>query len=258
MLTIQLEEKLKGLLPAFEVIQRDISQTSTLFKKRLEEYTIRNERYQKATKKLGWREKYFDGFLGGDKASLQNLEREFVELTSFRKSLLDLEKKIKSLDGSFVSEITRFLSKESSEYSSYESTLQLHYEMAKTSAHFYNSLVEAKKKISDALLFTSWNSLLNHSKASVLLQEFYNQVTAYNQKIEEYQSLIKCDLLNGKLHEAIELKTQASAMWSLNGLLTKSNEVLNYANDQIALTDKKRKQLVDEIKSWVQQQYELH
>jgi hypothetical protein len=248
---MQLEVKLKDVLPTIVAMQRDLTQASASFKKRLDEYTARNERYQKATKELGWREKYLDGFLGGDKASVAKLENEFVELTAFRKSLLELEKIVKSINESFTIEISRFLSKESPEYISYESALQHHRAIAETSAHFYNSLAEAKRKISDALLFTSWNSLLNHSKASVLLQEFYDQVAAYSQKIEAYQSHVKCNLVNENLQDSIDLTTQTSAMSSLNELLIKSDEILNSAQEQVKLISKKRRGMIDHVKSLV-------
>ncbi len=248
---MQLEVKLKDVLPTFVAMHRDLTQASATFKKQLEEYTARNLRYQKATKELGWREKYLDGFLGGDKASVEKLENEYVELTNFRKSLLELEKRVKSIDESFTIEIIRFLSKEYPEYISCESVLQHHHIIADASAHFYNSLLEAKKKISDALMFTSWNSLLNHSKASALLQEFYDQVAAYSQKIEDYQSHVKCNLLNGNLQDSIDLTTQASAMGTLNRLLIRSDEILNYAHEQINLISKKRGRMIDHVKSLV-------
>ncbi|NOS93954.1 MAG: hypothetical protein HOP30_18710 [Cyclobacteriaceae bacterium] len=250
---MQLDLKLKDVIPTFVLIHRDLTQTSALFKKRLDEYTARNERYQEATKKLGWREKYLDGFLGGDKALVAKLENEFVELTNFRKSLLELEKKVKSIEESILSEIIRFLSKESPEYISYESLLQHHLIIADESARFYNSLAEVKRKISDALVFTTWSNLLNHSKAAVLLQEFYDQVKLYNQKVVKYQLHMKCNLLEATLIETIDLSSQSSAMESLNGLLIKSEEILNFANEQINVIAKKRGGMIDHVKWLVSQ-----
>lgn len=247
------EPKLKEVQTTLVELHRDLTQISALFKKRLQEYTTRNERYQYATKSLGWREKHFEGFLGGDKASLKNLEKEFVELTHFRKSLLELEKKVKSIEESFLSEIIRFLSKESPEYISYESLLQHHHIIAEESARFYNSLVEVKRKISDALVFTNWNNLLNQSKAAVLIQEFCDQVKLYNQKVVKYQVLMKCNLLEATLIETIDLSSQSSAMESLNGLLIKSEEILNFANEQTNQISKKRGGMIDHVKWLISQ-----
>jgi hypothetical protein len=112
-----------------------------------------------------------------------------------------------------------------------------------------NILNDAKKKITDALMFTSWVSLLDHPRAKEALNGFRIQASDYQTQIDEYEVYFRIKIIDEtRFVDYIKLSSESTAMNSFNRLTSQLTDIIDITEKKIVETGRQSRTAMDEVR----------
>jgi hypothetical protein len=161
----------------------------------------------------GWREKFLGGYLGGNQSAAQRLKevKGSIHVTKSRLSAID--EKLKQENERLNKSLVDFLAKASSTFQKLQAETQLYHTLYSTSITYNGLLQDAHNKVSDALMLTSWESLLHHPQAQAGISAFRGTTIKYQRDVETANTALEIDLHQGKkLEDYIQFTSEAVAL----------------------------------------------
>lgn len=194
----------------------------------LKEYETSKKELSTLNSGLTWTEKYLGGSFGGDKEKVRRIQSLKEKISKLRAQLKKIDSDLKSETSKVKNEIVDYLSKNSKRFKNLSADNHINQQLLHESNSFLQILKKAKKGISDALLFTSWENLLNHPKAQLELEKFNRLLENLQEKINQYETQTGTKLLNGdRLGDYIQFSTEKIAMDSFRKLNDTVNAISN-------------------------------
>lgn len=233
----------------FKTRQQTISSLHNQGKAKKAEFSALKKEQETLIGQMGWREKYLMGLFGGDNSVVQKMKSIKDTINKTKNILIDIDKKIKFENDNLLKEIKDYLINHSDSYQRLSKENDCHVDLYNASAKFYNFLVKAKKTITDALLLTSWNGLLEHPKAKEGLNTFRTLTAEYQKQVDLYEKTLKVNLLNGdKLEDYIKFSSQSVAMDSFNRIATQVKNNISYTDTKINEVKSLKEGMIEQIK----------
>ncbi|MEO9964459.1 MAG: hypothetical protein ABJF11_01650 [Reichenbachiella sp.] len=193
--------------------------------------------------KLGWKEKYLSGLLGGDRKLVQKVDETESQIEEIGHRIDLLKKKLKEKPERVKKIASTYLEENDGAYANLVTERKLHYELYKASKHYHDLVKKANQGVIDALLFLSWSKLINHPEASEKLTEFKNETSKYQKVVDRFHSKSKYESGNSvKFIELIKFGTEQEAMSSFAKITKQSNLLLKYADKYLK---KSKKEILD-------------
>jgi len=113
---------------------------------------------------------------------------------------------------------------------------------------FIALLKKAKKGINDALLFTSWESLLKHPRAQNELDKFKGLLKNLQLKMDQYENKTGIKLLNGnRLEDCIQFSTEKIAMNSFKKLYDSISKISMAITNKVNEAEREKEFLFESI-----------
>jgi len=114
----------------------------------------------KCTEKFGWQEKYFSGYLGGDRTRVKKVANARRKIENIELGLTNIEHKFQKKSEELRNEISAYLNKNDAEYAIIIDRKNMHFNFYKASAAYFHLVKKAHQGVIDALLFVSWEKLI--------------------------------------------------------------------------------------------------
>jgi hypothetical protein len=249
---MDLDVSKKDIQEQFKARHQTIAALHNQGRAKKNEYSVLKNEKEILSSQMGWREKYLMGFLGGDSSLVHKMKTIKANLDTAKNNLIDIDKNINIENDTLAKEIREYLFKNSDSYQKLSRELDCHVDLYNASAEFSNFLARAKKTVTDALLLTSWDSLLAHPKAREGLNTFQTLTVEYQHKVNSYESMLKVDLLKGtKLEDSIKFSSQSIAMESFNKILAHVKTNISYTDTRISDSKKLKESIIDQVKQLI-------
>lgn len=216
-----------GLKVGALVNLRSLAQEKTI------ELATHEQEFESLRNQLGWREKSVAGLLGGNKTLAQKFKRLSLAISSGQEIIDRLNTDIEKGDAEINGIIVTWLNKNSKIFRRVSIELNNHVELYNRSKSFYNFLIEAKEEIDNALMFVSWDGLLNHPQAKKGIALFSSETVKYQQLISAYETAMQVSLMGGRqLESLIRFTSEAVALESFNKIKTIVTKNVRYAEEK--------------------------
>lgn len=201
--------------------------------------------------KLGWKEKYLSGYLGGNKELVQEATSSQVEIQKIEEHLASVDQKLKEKPERLRKEISSFLQSNDPEYAELIASRKSHFKLYEASKAYYGLVKKSHQGVIDALLFLSWEKLINHPEAGEKLAEFKKATSDFQVVVDNFIATTKHQLGDrSNLVELIKLSSQHVAMSSFENLIKQVKYYTRY-------TDKYLKKSKGEIQEYRSTAFEL-
>jgi hypothetical protein len=228
---MEIDISIESILSNVKAIQQSIIFLHDKGQKSKKLYDTLKKQNKLIHSQMTWGEKHLMGLFGGDKDKVKRYKSNQGEIEKIHKILIDVDKQLKIKNERLHHEIIDYLKTNSPSYKKLVFYNSIFSELYDISASFYNLLLKAKEGITDALIFTSWDSLLNHPRAQGELNKFIEQISEYQKRVDHYEKSLNIPLLKGEnLNDYIKFPTQNIAMDSLNRLSSRIMEIIDIAN----------------------------
>ncbi|WP_422359335.1 hypothetical protein [Reichenbachiella sp.] len=196
-------------------------------------------RIDENSKNLGWKEKLFGGSLGGNKELAELVKSTENELQKVESTLEKLGKELKEKPDIIKKELTNALKEIDSYFKKLTDDRTLHYDLYKASKKYEELLKKAHQGVIDALLFLSWEKLINHPEASEKLNGFKNETLKYQKIVDKLRDNSSTQPIPAaNLIDLIKFDSQEVAMSSFKKLLSQTSKYKKYT-DSFLIQSKK-------------------
>lgn len=195
--------------------------------------------------KLGWKEKFLGGNLGGNKVLINEVNAAREKKLKLENSIADIKMKRIEKPKRIKKEFSAILKEIDPDFTKLASERSLHFDLYQASKSYAELVKKAHQGVIDALLFLSWEKLINHPEASEKLSGFKKETLKY-QKIVDRLKENTPNSLEGKpsLLDLIKFSSQDVAMSSFNKLLKQASFYKNYTDRHLT----KSKKLIEEYR----------
>ncbi|MCV9387754.1 hypothetical protein [Reichenbachiella ulvae] len=211
-----------------------------------------NEAIDEGESKYSWKDSFFSGYLGGNRALVISVNKMCDELDALEKRARDLKPQLKKLEKTVEKELISVASPLNPNLNSLLTEKERWLKLERKSKSYKNLVLKAEQGIKDALMFLSWEKLVNHPDAKSKLDEFKNETLGFQKIISDLSTEITA--LKGEVivfEDLIQFSTQQVAMKSFRMLATKSNEYYKMAYDQVEKYISKCDDILEKVKSKV-------
>lgn len=204
------------------------------------------------SKNLGWKEKLFGGSLGGNKELAELVKHTENEMQKVESSLKKLSKELKEKPDIIKKEFTNALKEIDSDFKKLTDDRTLHYDLYKASKKYEDLLKKAHQGVIDALLFLSWEKLINHPEASEKLNGFKSETLRYQKVVDKLRNNSSTQPKPAvSLVDLIKFDSQEIAMSSFKKLLSQTSKYKKYTDSFLSQSKKDiqeyRKKAYEEI-----------
>lgn len=201
--------------------------------------TLKNE-LNANSEKLSWKEKLFGGSLGGNKELAEKVKRSELKKEKIEKSIITLNEKLDGRTDRIRKEFTNALKSIDQDFAKLTSDRSLHFELYQASKKYEELLKKAQQGVIDALLFLSWEKLINHPEASEKLSDFKKETRRLQKTIDTLRENSSSQPDTAPiLSDLIKFNSQEVAMSSFKKLLKQTTFYKKYADKY--LTNSKTK-----------------
>lgn len=191
------------------------------------------------SKNLGWKEKLFGGKLGGNKELANQVKTKEKRKMKAEDSLLSLNKKLKGKSERLKKEFSSALKEIDDNFNKLTTDRSLHFDLYQSSKNYKELLKKAHQGIIDALLFLSWDKLINHPEASEKLAGFKKETRALQSVVDKLRDIAESQPKNKpSLIELIQFQSKEVAMASFDKLLKNTTYYYKYS-DKYLIENKK-------------------
>lgn len=200
--------------------------------------------YFQLGRKIGWREKYLMGFLWGDRELAKVANQKKNELENAKDKLSKITSNKDHESQHLNKEMGQFLLKNSVVFGELQDEIGHQSRLLKSSKSYELLLGKAKQGMIDALLWTNWETLINHKDAKRELGNFRKETEKFQKHIDAHTSKARY-----KLDELVELdglikfSSKKVAMNSFGQLMKQTLKHKNHASKSLRET----RQLKDEM-----------
>ncbi|WP_420580689.1 hypothetical protein [Reichenbachiella sp.] len=191
------------------------------------------------TKKLGWKEKLFGGSLGGNKELAELVKSTENDMQEVESNLKKLSKELKEKPDIIKKEFTNVLKEIDTDFRKLIYDRTLHYDLYKASNKYEELLKKAHQGVIDALLFLSWEKLINHPEASEKLNGFKSETLRYQKvvdKLRDNSSTQPKPAVN--LVDLIKFDSQEIAISNFKKLLSQTSKYKKYTDSFLTQSKK--------------------
>lgn len=204
-----------------------------------------------ASKKMGWKEKV-GGIFGGDKALIKRVGTLNVQLQKVRKEINSVDKQIKKCSTQITEELKIYLNANDPVYAKLVTDRKLHFNLYKSSKHYYDLVKKAHQGVADALFFASWNKLINHPEAKEKLDDFQKETRKYQAVVDAFDEKITDKPFSRvDFPGLIKFSSQEVAMASFQKLASQSDRYLKYTDKYLTRSKKEilayREQVLESV-----------
>lgn len=197
---------------------------------------------------LTWTEKYLGGNFGGDKEKVKTIPSLKEKISYLRLQLKKVESDLKLENNKLKDNIVDYLSKNSIKFKSLIADTQINRELLTETNSFIDLLKKAKKGISDALLLTSWENLLNHPKAREGLSKFKRVLGNLENNIKKYETSTGTNFLDNQgLMNYLQFSTEKIAMNSFSSLNSLIGGISYKLSTLVTEKEKEKDSLVESV-----------
>ncbi|MCR9252583.1 MAG: hypothetical protein NXI20_19340 [bacterium] len=218
-------------------VQKSILKERTL-KAKLNEIASQIPTLQEAIKEAesqyGWKDSYLSGLFGGNRSLVKSVDNMRDELESLQKEEKKLTPQFKKLKKSVREELSKLVSPVDSDFEVAVTEKDRWLNLERKSKAYKNLVLKAEQGIKDALLFLSWEKLVNHPEANSKLKEFKAETAKYQNVISGMEQEIIT--IKGKVivfQDLIKFSSEHVAMESFRKLVNKSNDYYQMSYDQV-------------------------
>ena len=205
-----------------------------------------DEKIISLTKSFGWKEKMFGGNFGGNKKLVQDARILENEKNALEIKIKDSAQQSENKSEKIEKEFSNFLKEIDPEFNQMNVDRSIYFHVYKASKKYKDLLQKAKQGIIDALLFLSWDKLINHPEANEKLNSFKKETQFFQNSIDQLDETIKKEKVGTEsLTSLIKFESQDIAMKSFDKLLKVTNTLHKYTDRY--LTDNKK--LIQEYRS---------
>jgi hypothetical protein len=184
--------------------------------------------------KFGWKESFLGGFFGGDRELVKSVEARNAELIKLEKQLKELATRLTETSRFVKAELAKQVGLVDKGFQSIVAEKDHWLNFEKKSKAYHSLVKKSHQGIVDALLFASWEKLINHPQAKAKLSEFRGKTAEYQKVISEYSEPLKS--MTGDIvifDELIKFSSEQVAMSSFGVLAKKSKEYEKLAYDKV-------------------------
>lgn len=204
-----------------------------------------------ASKKMGWKEKA-GGIFGGDKTLIKKVESLNEQIQKSQKEIRRIDKQINDYSIQITDHLKSHLKSTDSVYAKLIADRKIHYNLYKSSKHYYDFVKRAHQGVTDALFFASWNKLINHPEAKEKLDDFQKETRKYQAVVDAFDEEITDKPFNRvDFPGLIKFSSQEVAMASFQKLASQSDRYLKYADKYLTRSKKEilayREQVLESV-----------
>lgn len=191
-----------------------------------------------ASKKMGWREK-IGGVLGGDKALIQKVESINGQVRKTKKEIKSIDQQISKLTTQSTDKLKAYLTVNDPHYTELVSKRKIHFDLYKSSKHYNELVKKAHQGVTDALLFASWEQLINHPEAKEKLDGFQKETGKYQVVVDLFdKEVADKPFARVDFPDLIKFSNEQVAMASFQKIAKYSGNYRKYADKYLTQSKK--------------------